>query len=280
VVPADLIVMITLLLLYALSVVNPNELACVGSMQSAQLPLDVYIAGIEMEGLTTMVTQGQVLYLNGPKVSSLKAGTIQRVVRPEGKIRDSITGNQLGFYYKDVGTVRIETVEPDRAMATVVLACHGLIKGDVVISDAPKPAVEFKASPSNDLTVLPDNGLVGSILFAKDDAREMSAGEYCFVGLGGRDGFKTGDRLTIFRVQPPFDSKDMAITEMGGSDTAYPRMNNWAYHYELDWLLRNRKLPPKILGDVVIVDVKEGVSLVKIVNSLSEIHIGDFVVKR
>jgi hypothetical protein len=263
-----------------LSIVNPNELACVGSMQSAQLPLDVYIAGIEMEGLTTMVTQGQVLYLNGPKVSSLKAGTIQRVVRPEGKIRDSITGNQLGFYYKDVGTVRIDTVEQDKATATVILACQGLIKGDVVIPDAPRAAVEFKASPSNDLTVLPEHGLVGSILFAKDDAKEMSAGAFCFVGLGGRDGLKIGDRLTIFRAQPPFDPKDMAITEMGGADTTYPRMSNWAYHLQLDLLLRDRKLPPKILGDVVIVDAKEGVSLGKIVNSMSEIHIGDFVVKR
>jgi len=77
--------MITLILLYALQVVNPSEMVCVGSIQSATLPLDIYVAGVEMEGTATLAAEGQVLYLNGPNVSSLKPGTIQRVVRPEGK---------------------------------------------------------------------------------------------------------------------------------------------------------------------------------------------------
>jgi hypothetical protein len=272
--------MITLLLLYALTVVNPGELACAGSMQSAQLPLDVYIAGVEMEGMATLATQGQVLYLNGPQVSSLKAGTIQRVVRPEGKIRDPLTGDPLGFYYTDIGTVRIETVEQDKATASVLLSCHGMIKGDVVIPNVPRTAIEFKGTPSNELTALPGHGLVGSILFAKEDAKEMGSGQFCFVGLGGRDGIKTGDRLTVFRTHPPFDSKDMAVAEMGGSDTTYPRMNSWGYRHQMESLLRSRKLPPRIMGDIIVVDVKDGISMGKITNSLSEIHIGDFVVKR
>jgi hypothetical protein len=272
--------MITLLLLYALNVVNPGELACAGSMQGAQVPQDVYIAGMEMEGLATLATQGQVLYLNGPKVASLKAGTIERVIRPEGKIRDPLTGNELGFYYKDIGTVRIETVEQDKATASVLLSCQEMIKGDVVIPNAPRPAVEFKASLSNDLTVLTGQGLVGSVLFAKDDMKAMAAGQFCFVGLGGHDGIKTGDRLTVFRSHPPFDPKDMAVSEMGGADTTYPRMSNWAYRRQLDSILHSRKLPPRILGDIIIVDVKDGVSMGKIVNSLSEIQVGDFVVKR
>jgi hypothetical protein len=162
----------------------------------------------------------------------------------------------------------------------VVLACQGMIKGDIIIPNVPRPAVEFKGSLSNDVTALPAHGIVSSVLFAKDDAKEMGAGQFCFVGLGGRDGIKPGDRLTVFRSHPPFDSRDMAVAEMGEADTSYPPMNNWSYHAKLDSLLRNRKLPPRIMGDIIVVDVKDGVSLGKIVNSLSEIHIGDFVVKR
>jgi hypothetical protein len=249
-------------------------------MQGVQLPLDVYIAGMEMEGSATLATQGRVLYLNGPKVSSLKAGTIERVIRPEGKIRDPLTGDELGLYYMDIGTVRIETVEQDRATASVLLSCQGMIKGDVVIPNAPRPAVEFKVDMSSDLTVLQGHGPVGSILFEKEDSRVMAAGQFCFVSLGGRDGIKTGDRLTVFRSQPPFDSKDMAVSEMGGADATYPRVSDWSYRRQLDKLLQNRKLPPIIMGDIIVVDVKEGASMGKIVNSLSEIHVGDFVVKR
>jgi hypothetical protein len=270
--------MITLLLLYALNVVNPSEMACAGSIQSMTLPLNVYIAGVEMEGTATLATQGQVLYLNGPNVSSLKAGTIQRVVRPEGRVHDPLTGNELGFYYKDIGTIQIETVEQDKATARARLSCQGMIKGDVVIPDVPRSSVQFSGSLSSDLTVLPGHELVGSILFGKDDAKELSAGNFCFLDLGGRDGIKVGDRLTIFRPYPAFDSKDMALAEMGGHAT-YSGMNR-VYRTQVDAVLQKRKLPPQILGDVIVVDVKEGVSVGKVINSLSEIHVGDLVVKR
>lgn len=89
--------MLTLLFLYALKVVNPSEMACVGSIQEMTLPLDIYVAGIEMEGTATLAVQGRILYLSGPKVSSLKPGTIQRVVRPERKGPGPVNRRQTGL---------------------------------------------------------------------------------------------------------------------------------------------------------------------------------------
>ena len=171
--------------------------------------MDMYVAAVEMEGTATLAVQGQILYLNGPKVSSLKPGTIQRVVRPEGKVRDPLTGNGLGFYYMDIGTIRIETVEQDKATARIHASCNGMLKGDIVLPYAPKPTVEFSGEPSSDTTVLPDHGLVSSILLGKDDARELGSGSICFLGLGGRDGIKPGDRFTVFRSYPEFNARDM-----------------------------------------------------------------------
>jgi hypothetical protein len=48
----------------------------------------------------------------------------------------------------------------------------------------------------------------------------------------------------------------------------------------LNNLLGNRTLPPQILGDVVVIKTENGVSTVKIVNSLAEMHPGDLVIKR
>ena len=154
-----------------------------------------------------------------------------------------------------------------------------MVKGDVVIPYVERPPVEFGGSMSNDVTVLSGRGVVSSILFAKEDDKELAAGKFCFLGLGGRDGVKLGDRFTIFRSYPKFNARDLANIEMGGQ-TTYHRMNDWAYRFELTTLLHKRKLPPQILGDVVVVDVKDGVSIGKIVNSLSEIHVGDLIVKR
>jgi hypothetical protein len=278
-VSADLVDMFKLLFLFALKVVNPNEMACVGSIQDATLPLDIYVAGVEMEGTATLAVQGQVIYLNGPKVSSLKPGTVQRVIRPEGKVRDPLTGNHLGSYYLDVGSIRIEAVEPEKAKATVQISCNGILKGDLVVPYVPKPAVEFSGEMSNGLTSLPDNGLVSSILLGKDDVKELGSGSICFLGLGHRDGIKPGDRFIIFRPSPDFNSRDLD-TWGKGKNRSYSPLQGIAYRFKLKGLLRARKVSPQILGDIVVVETGETISTGKVVNSLSEIHLGDLIVKR
>jgi hypothetical protein len=45
-------------------------------------------------------------------------------------------------------------------------------------------------------------------------------------------------------------------------------------------VLHNRVVPSHVLGDVVVVQAGDRVSAGKVVNSLSEIHLGDLVVKR
>jgi hypothetical protein len=277
--PADLKDMLTLLLLFAMKVAIPSELACVGSIQEGTLPLDTYVAAVEMEGIATLAVEGQVLYLNGPKVSALKAGTIQRVVRPEGKVHDPLTGNGVGYYYRDIGTIKIVTVEQNQATARVLVSCQGMLKGDLVLPYAPKPEVEFGGEPSSDTTVLPQHGLASSILLGKDDLRELASGSICFLGLGAQDGVKAGDRFIVFRPYPAFNSKDMAAVGTN-SDMSYSPMSNWSYRFNLRMLLHERKIPPQILGDIVVVETGDKTSTGKVVNSLSEIHIGDLIVKK
>ena len=271
--------MFKLLLLFVLNAVNPSEMVCVGSVQDAMLPLNVYVAAVEMEGIAAFAAQGQILQLNGPGVSGLKPGTIQRVVRPEGRVKDPLSGDKLGFYYKDIGTIRIERVDGDKAMASVQVSCRDMLKGDVVLPFTPKPNVEFGGDLSTALTPLPDNGLVSSILLGKDDARQIATGNFCFLGLGSRDGVKSGDRFTVFRSQPGFNPQDMDVAGTA-SDRSYSSIANYSYRFKLNGLLHNRKLVPKILGDIIVVDVGERISTGKVINSISEMHVGDFIVKR
>ena len=275
---ADLITMLKLLLLFALQVASPREMACVGSIQEMTVPEDVYVSGVEGEGIETIATPGQILYLDGPGVAQLKVGTVQRVVRPEGKVRDPRTRTALGTYYKDVGTVQIEAVYEESATARVLLSCEGMLKGDAVIPSEPRVAVEFNGALSNDVTPVP-RGASSWILLAKDDLRALGAGNICFIGLGRRDGVKAGDRFTVFREHPSFNSQDM---ETVGTDTesSYSPVRGIIYRFRMNSKLRDRQLPPKILGDIVIVEAGERVSTGKIINSMSEIMPGDPVVKR
>jgi hypothetical protein len=272
--------MYTLFLFLAVQVATPGEMACLGFVQDFPVSMDVYIAGMQDEGSTAYAVEGQILLLNGPKVSELKAGEIQRVIRPEGSIRDRAPGGALGVYHKDIGTVRIETVGGETATARVIMSCQGMLKGDVVTPDAAKPVIEYGGELSNVLTPIPEQGIFGSILFGKDDIREMTAGNFAFIGLGGRDGIKPGDRFTIFRPYPEFNSKETEVEGEKSRSVYSPLRNSYTFRSRLSEMLSDRSLPPKVLGDFVVLHAGNEISAGKIVNSLREIHPGDYIVKR
>jgi hypothetical protein len=270
--------MITLLLLFAFKVATAGELACIGSIQDSKIQEDIYIAGVSGDGVAATGNPGQILYLNGPGVSFLKPGTVQRVVRPEGKVRDPRTGVKIGVYYRDIGTVKIEVVEQEDATARIVTACEGLLKGDVVVPSPQRPVVEFKGKLSNDLTPV-RGGLVSTILFGKADMRELTAGEFCFIQLGRKDGIQAGDHFVVYRPNQAFNARDMALSG-SGADTLYDPIRKGILPDKMESMLKNRSLPLRVLGDLIIVETGDKMSTARIVNSLVEIHPGDFVVKR
>jgi len=271
--------MITLLLLLALQVTASVEPVCIGSVFDYKVPADLYIAGVEREGTAILASPGQLVYLNGPGTGLLKVGEINSVIRPEGMVQDPSDGSRLGLYYKDLGAVRIVSVQDGVATARVVHACCEMIKGDLVVPLRERSDIDEVGELSNDLTPVPSNGLTGSILLAKDNLQELSNGDICFIDLGSRDGVKTGDRFTVYRPNPPFDRKEIGIADVLDTGRGYLD-NRQANQKEVNEALSLRKLPGVILGDVVIVDAGNGTSTAKIINSMSEIHPGDLVVKK
>lgn len=162
----------------------------------------------------------------------------------------------------------------------MIMSCQEMLKGDVVMANAPKPVVEYGGELSNALTPIPEQGIFGSILFGKDDIREMTAGNFAFIGLGGRDGIKPGDRFTIFRPHPEFDSKETEVDGEKSRSVYSPLRNSFTFRSRLSEMLSDRSLPPKVLGDFVVLHAGNEISAGKIVNSLREIHPGDYIVKR
>jgi hypothetical protein len=270
---------IILLLGLMAQIMSPGDATCLGFISDVRVPMDVYIAGTESEGSVSMSAASGLLYLNGPGVPQLKKNDVYRVVRPEGEVVDPYGGNRIGTYYKDLGTVRIDSVSKDYGMAIVVYSCNPMIKGDILLPLATRPPVTFQGNLSDRLTPFVENGLRSYILLGKDDLRELAAGNFCFIGIGSKDQVRVGDRFTIYRLQPPLNPQDLAVT---GAQTfmTYGKMEGGRYRNSLTELLNNRTLPPRPIGDLVVVDVQQNTATAKIINSLFEVHPGDVVVRR
>lgn len=254
---------------------------CLGSILDVELPMEVYVAGLEHEGEKVYAVQGQYLYLNGPKTPLLKVGDIQQIIRPIGRVIDPLTGIDLGTYYKTIGTVRVETVDQESATASVVFNCsQAIVKGDLALPMNPKQIVQFEGTVANSLTPFPKQGLKGAIVLGKDELRELAGGQFCFINLGWRNGVKPGDRFTVYRIHPPLAPNDLRIDDSSGGIAKDTKLWSGIHQDKLESLLKDRTLPPRVMGDVIILDVSDTSSVAKIVNSKSELHIGDIVVKQ
>ncbi len=255
--------MLTLILFFAMQVATPGEMACGGAILDFSMPADLYVAGSADEGAVLSITQGQILYLNGPRIPFLKTGDVNKVVRRMNRVRNPLTGQISGVYYKDLGSIRIEAVDKNHAVARALFSCEAFAKGDLVFPNTPKALVYFSGALSNPSAPIPESGVVGPILQGMSNNRILSAGQLCFFGRGWRDGVKAGDRFTVFRADAAPDKIDSGATE------------------EASGVLRQkRRLPPRILGDIVIIDAGDTTSTAKIINSLSEIFPGDLAIKR
>jgi hypothetical protein len=255
------------------------EMSCIGFIREQPVSADLWVSGTEEEGRTTFLSGGSLVYVDGSKVSGLKPGETFHVVRPEGKIRERHTQANVGTYYKELGTIRIETVRRDGATGSVLRSCDVILKGDILLPVPGKAGSNYTGPLSNRTTPFPEDGLASSILVGKDDAREMAAGQFCFIGVGNRDGVKLGDHFTIYRPQPGFDPKDLVVNK-SHSMTSYEPAQSARYHGDIIEILSERKLPPRVLGDIVVVDLGETTAAAKIVSSRMEIHPGDLVVRR
>jgi hypothetical protein len=138
--------------------------------------------------------------------------------------------------------------------------------------------VEYNGSLSTPLTPA-RGGLTSSILFGRHDVRELGSGEFCYIQLGKRDGIQPGDHFVVYRPNPSFNQRDMSVGG-SGADTTYAPIRHSIFPDEMDSKLKKRTIPSKVLGDIVIVETGERISTGRIVNSLTEIHPGDLVVKR
>jgi hypothetical protein len=263
---------------FMMQVLTPKETACVGFISETTLPPNIYIAGTEEEGLRALAALGSLVYLNGPGVSSLKQSESYRIVRPEGELQDPSGLESAGIYYRQLGIARVESTGGDVATAVITGICRPIAKGDILLPLKPVSPVTYKGKLADRSTPF-EEGLTSAILLGQDDNKMLGTGQSCFIGVGSLDGVHPGDHFTIYRPQPPFDS---SFTDGTGAGTyaSYQKVEGGGYNHRVGKLLENRKLPPRPLGDLIVVDAGNHTATATIINSIYEIIPGDIVVKR
>jgi hypothetical protein len=274
-----------------------NYLLCAGYIQSDKIDTSKKLVGANDEKEKNIYAQGDFVYFSAGSSSGVKVGDMFSVVRPRGKVNSawSKKGN-LGFFVQEVGAIEVIRVRNDVAVAQVKTSCDNMLMGDLVQPMPNRSGSETEQRADFDIFAPPSGKSTGSILMARDGHELLSSRQVVYIDLGAEDNVKVGDYLTIFRPLGTGSILDDLPGEMvGASNYGFEsneyrggKFSNQAARKSGDEangkvviskvakLDRPRNLR-KIVGELVLINVKGKTATAVITRTSGEIHTGDNV---
>jgi hypothetical protein len=277
------------------TVADRNNLYCAGYVQRAPINTGTRLIGAVEEQDGFMYAQGDEVYVNAGADKGVQVGATWAVVRPRGEVstRWSRKGD-LGYYVQEVGSVEIIRVKQNHSVARIKVSCDNFLLGDLVLPWSNRTSPAYVARPMLDRFADPSGKAVGRLFMGRDSQEMISRDQIVYVDLGAEDRVQVGDYLTIFRPLgkgnlhsgPPEsvsarDSGFRSLTYRGDkfSNQAARKSGDQAGGRVVTTERAKDGRPDirKVVGEGVILNVRERTATVVITRTAQEIHTGDWV---
>ncbi len=215
------------------------------------------VAFIEKEELDTSVTivgsvdeksllgDGDSVYLSYPEGKRPQVGQRYSIFRPNTSVWSG--GKEFGAYVRLLGVLEVVSVKQDKRARGVIVAANQEIERGAKVGPLVKT---YSNVPATQPTVDAQAPIVG--MLQKDDL--IGDGEIVFLGLGKSSGVEVGNRMYVVRRGDAYPGN--MSTQVGKDD---------------------RRFPARALGEIVVVEVGENVSVGLVTLSVQEMSVGDLV---
>nr|HEX4317081.1 LysM peptidoglycan-binding domain-containing protein [Kofleriaceae bacterium] len=215
------------------------------------------VAFVEQSDLDTSITidgavdekellgDGDSVYLSYPPNKPPEVGKKYTIYQPGNGVKEN--GKQLGSYVHILGTLEVVSVKQDKRARGVILEANQEIERGAKVG----PLVKlYKNVPP----VAPKQDAQGSIVAMITADQLIGQGELVMVDLGKGSGVEVGNRMFVVRRGDAVpDQMDLTI----GQD--------------------DRRFPARALGEVVIVEVGDNISVALVTLAVQEMGVGDLV---
>lgn len=249
------------------------ELYCSGFITMKGPDMTHLIVGAEDEKNKSQFAEGDIVYINQGLKHGVAAGAEYSVLRPLGKVKNQITKENVGKYVGELGRVRVLIPHEETSTAQIVFSCDTILIGDVL-----EPFVERASPVARERREFDPSYRKGSpsgyIVLAKDDIMALGAGHIVHIDLGKDAGVKPGDYFTIYR-----DFTNFGLGGLWGEKEVDPSYSAGLpkYSSRKKKAVRQREMPKKALGQLVVFSVHDRAAVAKILYNREEIAIGDEV---
>jgi hypothetical protein len=278
-------------------VAGNNNLYCAGYVETASVNTANEIVGAENEQEQNIYSEGDNVYISMGTNRGVKVGDVFSVIRPRGKVETRWSKKRnLGFYVQEVGAVEVVNVKAEVSVARVVSSCDNLLLGDLLQPTPSRTSPVFQQRPALNVFADSSGKTSGRIFMARDEQELLGREQIVYVDLGSEDSVKVGDYMTIYRSlgrgnlfendeEESVSARDEGFhseTYRGGkfSNQAPRKSGSQATRRIITNEDAKRGRPNglrKVVGELVILNVKEKTATAVITRTAQEIHTGDRV---
>lgn len=278
---------------------RPSESACGGFIEQAQQQAAGQIVGAEQEKERAVFGEGDMVFIDLGAQGGARVGQEFSVVRPRGRFRSKFSRKRgsLGVYSQEVGRLRVMRVRDRVSVAQVTVACDDMRLGDLLRPAASREVPSARAEVALDRFAEPTGKQTGRIVLARDGREIVSRDDVVFIDLGGEDGVKAGDYLTVFRplnhgTVVEYDEEIAAnarrgfesdVFKGGGHSNQAQRVRDidgskYGSTVKTPEIKRRRPaVPRKVVGEIVVLRVEGRTATAVVTRVAQEIHTGDAV---
>jgi hypothetical protein len=280
-----------------LAVAGKNNLYCAGFIQTTPISTGNRVIGGQDEADKFLYAQNDFIYINMGRDKGVNIGDLFSVVRPRGEVNSKWSRkHDIGFYVQEVGLLEVVNVKQEVAVARVKTSCDNLLLGDLVQLVPPRVSPVFVRVKEMNRFGDASGKATGRILMSRDGAEAITRDYIVYVDLGADDNVNVGDRLTIFRplakgnVTTHSQKEGVTSRDYGFQSEVYKggkfsnqsgrKSGDRATGNEVTSKMAKKGRPDwlrKVVGEGVVLNVKEKTATVVITRTGQEIHTGDWV---
>ena len=226
----------------------PSRSTNVGLKQTAFVEKSDLDKSIKVDGAVDekeLLAVGDSVYLSYPSNNPPKVGQRYSIYKPDNPVKAG--GKDVGAYVKILGALEIVSVKQDKRARGVIVEANQEIERGAKVGPLIKQFQNVNPVP-------PKVDAQGAIVALLTKDQLVGQGELVFVDLGKASGVEPGNRLFVVRRGDALPPKSKSTI---GQD--------------------DRRFPARALGEVVIVEVGDNISIALVTLSVKEMGIGDIV---
>lgn len=278
-------------------VAGSNNLYCAGYVETGAVNTANEIVGAEEEQEQNLYSQNDYVYVSMGANRGVKVGDLFSVIRPRGRVETRWTKKKnLGFYVQEVGAVEIVNVKAEVSVARVVSSCDNLLLGDLLQPTPSRTSPAFQQRPALNRFSDSSGKTSGRIFMARDGQEMLGREQIVYIDLGAEDNVSVGDYLTIYRslgtgsIFENDEKESVSARDEGFQGDEFrggkfsnqaPRKSGGNANGKVVTNVEAKERRPnglrKVVGELVILNVKEKTATAVITRTAQEVLTGDRV---